>query len=152
MSTVTSLTMMWPGGHRKTLTKPHPQQRQFMYRDILLRDADHQSRDRTCWRHTQESPPADMTYGFLIQLVFCKDKIFVVYWCWTETWDEVEECMLNAIKVVVNIAIPWWCLNLPLICLSTVNVLIEALSKRSKLLIRGRENVYHVVRIRGHFS
>ena len=148
---------MRPGGHhRKTLTKPHPQQRQFIYRNILLRDLDHQSRVRTYWRHTQEfpppPPPADMTYGFLIQLLFCKDEIFVVYWCWTETWDEVEECMLNAIKVVVNIAIPWWCLNLPLICLSTVNVLIEALSKRSKLLIRGRENVYHVVRIRGQLQ
>ena len=60
--------------------------------------------------------------------------------------------MLNAIKMVVNMAIPWWCLNLPLICLSTVNVLIEALSKRSKLLIRGRKNVYHVVRIRGQLQ
>ena len=140
---------MRPGGHhRKTLTKPHPQQRQFIYRNILLRDLDHQSRDRTYRRHTQESfpptpppppIPADMTYSFLIQLVW-------------ETWDEVEECMLNAVKMVVNMAIPWWCLNLPLICLSTVNVLIEALSKRSKLLIRGRENVYHVVRIRGQLQ
>ena len=60
--------------------------------------------------------------------------------------------MLNAVKMVVNMAIPWWCLNLPLICLSTVNVLIEALSKRSKLLIRGRKNVYHVVRIRGQLQ
>ena len=149
---------MRPGGHRKTLTKPHPQQRQFIYRDILLRDLDHQSRDRTYWRHTQESPPPPScpqiwpTAFYYKQLVFCKDKIFVVYWCWRETWDEVGECMLNAIKMVVNMAIPWWCLNLPLICLSTVNVLIEALSKRSKLLIRGRENVYHVVRIRGQLQ
>ena len=60
--------------------------------------------------------------------------------------------MLNAVKMVVNMAIPWWCLSLPLICLSTVNLLIEALSKRSKLLIRGRENVYHVVRIRGQLQ
>ena len=64
----------------------------------------------------------------------------------------MEECMLNAIKMVVNMAIPWWCLNLPLICLSTVNVLIEAPWKRSKLLIRGRKNVYHVVRILGQLQ
>ena len=26
-------------------------------------------------------PPPEMTCGFLIQLVFCKKKNYVVYWC-----------------------------------------------------------------------
>ena len=26
-------------------------------------------------------PPSEMTCGFLIQLVFCEKKNYVVYWC-----------------------------------------------------------------------
>ena len=131
MSTVTSLTMMRPGGHWKTLRKPHPQQRQFIYRDIL----------------PPPPPPGwydlrlSNTTGILQRQNLC--GLLVLKRNVRRSWR-----MLNAVKMVVNMAIPWWCLNLPLICLSTVNVLIEALSKRSKLLIRGRKNVYHVVRIR----
>ena len=28
-------------------------------------------------------------------------KLFVVYWSWSKTWDEVEEFMFNAVKMVV---------------------------------------------------
>ena len=33
-------------------------------------------------------PPPEMTCGFLIQLVFCKKKNYVVYWCWSKARDE----------------------------------------------------------------
>ena len=98
--------------------------------------------------------PPDMTYGFLVQLVFCKRKTFC------GLLDEFEEFNLNAVKRVVNFLVvhPLLLLrkildeDLPLILLSTVNVLIEALSKRSKLLIKGSKNIYHVVRIRGQLQ
>ena len=32
--------------------------------------------------------PPEMTCGFLIQLVFCKKKNYVVYWCWSRARDE----------------------------------------------------------------
>ena len=32
-----------------------------------------------CWGCAP--PPPEMTCGFLIQLVFCKKKNYVVYWC-----------------------------------------------------------------------
>ena len=28
-------------------------------------------------------------------------KNYVVYWCWSKTWDEIEKFMLNAVKMVV---------------------------------------------------
>ena len=33
-------------------------------------------------------PPPKMTCGFLIQLVFCKKKNYVVYWCWSRARDK----------------------------------------------------------------
>ena len=33
-------------------------------------------------------PPPEMTCGFLIQLVFCKKRNYVVYWCWSRARDE----------------------------------------------------------------
>ena len=33
-------------------------------------------------------PPPEMTCGFLIQLVFCEKKNYVVYWCWIRARDE----------------------------------------------------------------
>ena len=33
-------------------------------------------------------PSPEMTCGFLIQLVFCKKKNYVVYWCWSRARDE----------------------------------------------------------------
>ena len=33
-------------------------------------------------------PLPEMTCGFLIQLVFCKKKNYVVYWCWSRARDE----------------------------------------------------------------
>ena len=33
-------------------------------------------------------PPPEMTCGFLIQLVFCKKKNYVVYCCWSRARDE----------------------------------------------------------------
>ena len=33
-------------------------------------------------------PLPEMTCGFLIQLVFCKKKNYVVYWCWSRERDE----------------------------------------------------------------
>ena len=33
-------------------------------------------------------PPPEMTYGFLIQLVSCEKKNYVVYWCWRRARDE----------------------------------------------------------------
>ena len=38
------------------------------------------SRGRGEGVHTP-SPPPELTCGFLIQLVFCKKKNYVVYWC-----------------------------------------------------------------------
>ena len=29
-------------------------------------------------------------------------KIFVVCWCWSQTWDDLEEFMLNSVKMVVS--------------------------------------------------
>ena len=34
------------------------------------------------------APLPEMTCGFLIQLVFCKKKNYVVYWCWSRARDE----------------------------------------------------------------
>ena len=36
------------------------------------------------------APPhlPEMTCGFLIQLVFCQKKSYVVYWCWSRARDE----------------------------------------------------------------
>ena len=31
--------------------------------------------------------PPEMTCGFLMQLVFCKKKSYVVYWCWSRARD-----------------------------------------------------------------
>ena len=42
--------------------------------------------------------------------------------------------------------------DLPLVLLSTVNVLMEALSKGSKLLIKGAKYCYHVVGISGQLQ
>ena len=33
-------------------------------------------------------PTPDMACSFLIQLVFCKKKNYVVYWCWSRARDE----------------------------------------------------------------
>ena len=33
-------------------------------------------------------PPPEMTCGFLIQLVFCQKKNYVVSWCWSRARDE----------------------------------------------------------------
>ena len=48
--------------------------------------------------------PPEMTCSFLIELVFSEKNNFVVYWCWNKTWGEVEEFMLNAIKMVVPLS------------------------------------------------
>lgn len=48
-------------------------------------------------------PPPEITWGFLIQLDITKKKlVFVVYWCWSNTRDRVEEFMLNTIRMVVK--------------------------------------------------
>ena len=39
------------------------------------------SRGRVQGVRTPLPPPPEMTCGFLIQLVFCKKKNYVVYWC-----------------------------------------------------------------------
>ena len=41
-----------------------------------------------------------MTCDFLIQLVFCEKE--VVYWCWSKTWDAIEEFMLKAILAFIH--------------------------------------------------
>ena len=57
--------------------------------------------------HPPPSPPlSEMTCGFLIQLVFYSAKKMVVYWCWSKKWDEVEEFMLNPVKMVVPGSVP----------------------------------------------
>ena len=35
-------------------------------------------------------PPPEMTCGFLIQLVFCQKKNYVVYWCWSRADPETR--------------------------------------------------------------
>ena len=35
-------------------------------------------------------PPPEMTCGFLIQLVFCQKKNYVVYWCWSRADPETS--------------------------------------------------------------
>ena len=37
---------------------------------------------------------------------FSGGENFVVYWCWSTTWDEVEEFLLNAVKMVVKMVVP----------------------------------------------
>ena len=51
-------------------------------------------------------PISDMTFSFLIQLVFCKKKNCVVYWCRGKRWDKVEEFMINTAKMIVKMVVP----------------------------------------------
>ena len=40
-------------------------------------------------------PPPDMACSFLIQLVFCKKKNYVVYWCWSRARDKCTPSQKN---------------------------------------------------------
>ena len=59
-----------------------------------------------CRGCTSPPPISDMTFSFLIQLVFCKKKNCVVYWCRGKRWDKVEEFMINTAKMIVKMVVP----------------------------------------------
>ena len=45
--------------------------------------------------------PATFEYNW-----YSAKKLFVVYWFWSKTSHEVEEFMLNAVKIVVRLVVP----------------------------------------------
>ena len=58
-------------------------------------------------------PPPPPTTFLRWTAAYCssakKKTLLVVYWFWGKTWDEVEEFMLNAVKMVVKMVGLQWC-------------------------------------------